>query len=88
MLLMYLKYRQNVESAAFIFVQISRISHFIKKAKENHGPSIHLIIASGGNAGLAAACAAHTLDVKCTVVLPEGVAQGTLFFCSERKHAL
>lgn len=61
------------------------ISHFIKKAKENHGPSIHLIIASGGNAGLAAACAAHTLDVKCSVVLPEGVAESTLDFLQREK---
>lgn len=33
---------------------------------------MHLIIASGGNAGLAAACAAHALNLRCTVYLPRG----------------
>ena len=41
---------------------------------------MHLIIASGGNAGLAAACAAHVLGVRCTVYLPHGVSQPTLDF--------
>jgi len=36
------------------------------------------VIASGGNAGLAAACAARVLKVKCTVYIPEGVTEGTL----------
>lgn len=54
------------------------ISHFIKKAKEESGPSVHLVIASGGNAGLAAACAARALKLKCSVFIPEGVAQKTL----------
>lgn len=35
------------------------------------------MIASGGNAGLAAACAANALQVKCTVYLPEGATQTT-----------
>lgn len=54
------------------------VSHFIKKAKEEHGPSVHLVIASGGNAGLAAACAARSLNLRCTVFIPDGVAQSTL----------
>lgn len=55
----------------------------------NHGPSVHLIIASGGNAGLAAACAAHTLDANCSVVLPEGVAESTLdFLRREKAHVI
>jgi len=37
-----------------------------------------LVIASGGNAGLAAACAAKLLKVKCSVYLPEGATQRTL----------
>ncbi|TFK42925.1 tryptophan synthase beta subunit-like PLP-dependent enzyme [Crucibulum laeve] len=54
------------------------ISHFIKKAKQQHGPSVHIVIASGGNAGLAAACASHTLGVECSVFIPEGVSPSTL----------
>lgn len=34
----------------------------------------HLIIASGGNAGIAAASAARALDVRCTVFLPSSAA--------------
>ena len=41
---------------------------------------MHLIIASGGNAGLAAACAAHVLGVRCTVYLPTGVSAPTIDF--------
>jgi len=54
------------------------ISHFIKKASAERGPSVHLVIASGGNAGLAAACAAWSFGLKCTVFIPEGVALSTL----------
>jgi L-serine/L-threonine ammonia-lyase len=36
------------------------------------------VIASGGNAGLAAACAARILQVRCTVYIPEGVTESTL----------
>ena len=56
------------------------ISHFIQKAVEKHGAGVHLVAASGGNAGLAAACAAHTLGVRCTVYLPTGVSAPTIDF--------
>ncbi|KAJ8455336.1 hypothetical protein ONZ51_g12504 [Trametes cubensis] len=56
------------------------ISHFAQHAKRTHGPDVHLIIASGGNAGLAAACAANVLKVRCTVYLPHGVNQSTIDF--------
>lgn len=36
------------------------------------------MIASGGNAGLAAACAARRLNCRCTVFIPEGVSASTL----------
>ncbi|WWC58967.1 uncharacterized protein I303_101512 [Kwoniella dejecticola CBS 10117] len=36
-------------------------------AAQKHGPDTHLIAASGGNAGLAAAMAASRLGVKCTI---------------------
>ncbi|KAJ7905260.1 tryptophan synthase beta subunit-like PLP-dependent enzyme [Mycena olivaceomarginata] len=54
------------------------ISFFVQRAKEAHGPSVHLVIASGGNAALAAACAARSLQVRCSVYIPNGVAQSTL----------
>ncbi|KAF8162968.1 tryptophan synthase beta subunit-like PLP-dependent enzyme [Crassisporium funariophilum] len=54
------------------------ISHFIKQAKDKSGPSVHLVIASGGNAGLAAACAAKSLGLRCSVFIPEGVTKNTL----------
>ncbi|KAJ7273476.1 tryptophan synthase beta subunit-like PLP-dependent enzyme [Mycena haematopus] len=54
------------------------ISFFVQRAKDVHGPSVHLVIASGGNAGLAAACAARSLQVRCSVYIPAGVAQSTL----------
>jgi L-serine/L-threonine ammonia-lyase len=51
------------------------LSLFAQQSKEKHGPDVHLIIASGGNAGLAAACAANVLSVRCTVYITEGVSQ-------------
>jgi L-serine/L-threonine ammonia-lyase len=54
------------------------ISLFVQKAREAHGPLVHLVIASGGNAGLAAACAARALEVRCSVFIPEGATQRTL----------
>ena len=56
------------------------ISHFAQHARRAHGPGVHLVIASGGNAGLAAACAARELGVRCTVFLPHGVSRPTLDF--------
>lgn len=46
--------------------------------RERHGTNLHCVIASGGNAGLAAACAARVLEVRCTVFIPEGATQSTL----------
>jgi len=39
---------------------------YVKK----HGPSVHLVIPSGGNAALSAAHAAQQLGVACTVFVP------------------
>lgn len=44
---------------------------------DQHGPLVHLMIASGGNAGLAAAVVARVLGVKCTVFLPINVSIDT-----------
>ncbi|EMD38624.1 hypothetical protein CERSUDRAFT_113802 [Gelatoporia subvermispora B] len=56
------------------------ISYFVQHAIRTHGPSVHLVIASSGNAGLAAACAAHALNARCTVCLPDSVSTSTLEF--------
>ncbi|KZT50956.1 tryptophan synthase beta subunit-like PLP-dependent enzyme [Calocera cornea HHB12733] len=46
------------------------ISLFAQRALELHGPSVHLIAASSGNAGLALAYTARRLDVRCTIFIP------------------
>jgi L-serine/L-threonine ammonia-lyase len=43
-----------------------------QQAREK-SPDAHIIIASGGNAGFAAACAARAVGVRCTVFLPAGL---------------
>lgn len=53
------------------------ISKFAQQCKDMHGPLVHLMIASGGNAGLAAAVVARVLGVKCTVFLPTNVSIDT-----------
>lgn len=45
---------------------------------------MHLIIASSGNAGLAAACAAQVLGVRCTVFIPEGASAAILAFLEKQ----
>ncbi|ETW85554.1 hypothetical protein HETIRDRAFT_438326 [Heterobasidion irregulare TC 32-1] len=56
------------------------LSLFVKRQFARHGPSLHVICASGGNAGLAAACATQMLHLKCTIYLPKGVAESTRLF--------
>ncbi|KZT65460.1 tryptophan synthase beta subunit-like PLP-dependent enzyme, partial [Daedalea quercina L-15889] len=56
------------------------ISYFVLHARRTRGPTVHVIIASGGNAGLAAACSAKALGLRCTVFLPEGVSASTVGF--------
>ena len=61
----------------------SGIGNFILqslKNPSNKDKTIHFFISSGGNAGLAAACAAHALGLRCTVFLPHGVNQSTIDF--------
>ncbi|KAG1778231.1 tryptophan synthase beta subunit-like PLP-dependent enzyme [Suillus placidus] len=53
------------------------VSKFAQQCKDKHGPLVHLMIASGGNAGLAAAVVARVLGVKCTVFLPINVSIDT-----------
>lgn len=59
------------------------LSLSIQHRVSERGQSVHLIIASGGNAGLAAAWAAHHLRVKCTVYLTEGASQKTIDFLNK-----
>lgn len=56
------------------------ISHFVRLAVESHGPSTHLFVASGGNAGLAVATASKALKARCTVFLPTGANERVLQF--------
>ncbi|RPD53162.1 tryptophan synthase beta subunit-like PLP-dependent enzyme [Lentinus tigrinus ALCF2SS1-7] len=56
------------------------ISHFAQNAVRTRGPGVRLVIASSGNAGIAAAWAAKALGVRCTVYLPHGVSQSTIDF--------
>lgn len=68
-------YVQNLQpSQSFKYRGISK---FAQQCKDKHGPSVHLMIASGGNAGLAAAVVARVLEVKCTVFLPTNVSIDT-----------
>lgn len=41
---------------------------------------MHLVAASGGNAGLAVACAGRALGLRCTIFLPRGASASTLAF--------
>ncbi|KAG1723544.1 tryptophan synthase beta subunit-like PLP-dependent enzyme [Suillus paluster] len=70
----YLKLENLQPSQSFKYRGISK---FAQQCKEKHGPSVHLMIASGGNAGLAAAVAARALGVKCTVFLPINISNET-----------
>ncbi|KAI0303397.1 tryptophan synthase beta subunit-like PLP-dependent enzyme [Multifurca ochricompacta] len=56
------------------------ISHFIQRTLAEHGPTLRVICASGGNAGLAAAYAARELGVSCTIFLPDSVEGSTHTF--------
>ncbi|KAF8575537.1 tryptophan synthase beta subunit-like PLP-dependent enzyme [Ramaria rubella] len=65
----YLKLENLQPSQSFKYRGMSFVA---QQAKEN-SPDVHLIIASGGNAGFAAACAARAVDVRCSVYLPSGL---------------
>ncbi|KAJ8453930.1 hypothetical protein ONZ51_g13322 [Trametes cubensis] len=54
------------------------ITHYAQHALRTYGPDVHLVIASSGNAGIAAASAAKILKLRCTVFLPHGVSQSTI----------
>ncbi|KLO10569.1 tryptophan synthase beta subunit-like PLP-dependent enzyme [Schizopora paradoxa] len=54
------------------------LSLFAQHVKDNHGPTAKLIVASGGNAGLATACAARNLGLQCTVYIPDGISDAMM----------
>ncbi|TBU32291.1 tryptophan synthase beta subunit-like PLP-dependent enzyme [Dichomitus squalens] len=73
----YLKLENLQPSQSFKY---RGVSHFAQNVLRIHGPDAHLVIASSGNAGIAAACAANILHLMCTVFLPYGVSQATIDF--------
>ncbi|KAG6376069.1 tryptophan synthase beta subunit-like PLP-dependent enzyme [Boletus reticuloceps] len=70
----YLKLENLQPSQSFKY---RGISLRVQELKAQHGPALHVFIASGGNAGLAAAVAARALGVRCTVYLPVVVSKDT-----------
>ncbi|KAG1853425.1 tryptophan synthase beta subunit-like PLP-dependent enzyme [Suillus subalutaceus] len=70
----YLKLENLQPSQSFKYRGISK---FAQQCKDKYGPLVHLMIASGGNAGLATAVVARVLGVKCTVFLPINVSIDT-----------
>jgi len=54
------------------------ISLLIRRCKATHGDNLHVITASGGNAGIAVACVANELGIKCTVFIPNGASPDTV----------
>ncbi|KAF9228023.1 tryptophan synthase beta subunit-like PLP-dependent enzyme [Gyrodon lividus] len=70
----YLKLENLQPSQSFKY---RGISLRLQECKAQHGPTLHVLIASSGNAGLAAAVVARKLGVRCTVYLPVVVAKDT-----------
>ncbi|GJE86837.1 tryptophan synthase beta subunit-like PLP-dependent enzyme [Phanerochaete sordida] len=65
------------------------VSHLVQRARAARGPRVHLVAASGGNAGLATACAGAALGLRTTIVVPCGAAPSTLaFFAMQRAHVV
>ncbi|KAJ3966913.1 tryptophan synthase beta subunit-like PLP-dependent enzyme [Lentinula raphanica] len=54
------------------------MSLFVHEAMQKRGRDVHFVTASGGNAGLAVACAANAAGARCTVYLPEGATESTV----------
>ncbi|KAF9232147.1 tryptophan synthase beta subunit-like PLP-dependent enzyme [Melanogaster broomeanus] len=70
----YLKLENLQPSQSFKY---RGISLRLQECKAQYGPALHILIASSGNAGLAAAVAARKLGIRCTVYLPVVVAKDT-----------
>ncbi|KAF8841174.1 tryptophan synthase beta subunit-like PLP-dependent enzyme [Paxillus ammoniavirescens] len=70
----YLKLENLQPSQSFKY---RGISLRLQECKAKYGPTLHVLIASSGNAGLAAAIAARKLGIRCTVYLPVVVSKDT-----------
>ncbi|KAF9513027.1 hypothetical protein BS47DRAFT_1376820 [Hydnum rufescens UP504] len=62
-------------------------SLFVQEALSEHGPEVHLVIASGGNAALALAHACCALQVRCTVFITEPAARKAMLDSLSRLQA-
>lgn len=70
----YLKLENLQPSQSFKYRGISLL---VQLCKAKYGPSVHVLAASSGNAGLATAIAARKLGIKCTIYLPISTRQAT-----------
>ncbi|KAI9566515.1 tryptophan synthase beta subunit-like PLP-dependent enzyme, partial [Boletus coccyginus] len=70
----YLKLENLQPSQSFKY---QGISLRLQESRAQYGPALHVFIASAGNGGLAAAVAARTLGIRCTIYLPIVVARDT-----------
>jgi L-serine/L-threonine ammonia-lyase len=61
------------------------ISLLIRRCKATHGDDLHVIAASGGNAGIAVACVANELGIKCTVFIPKGASPDTVNYLKRER---
>ncbi|EJD39962.1 tryptophan synthase beta subunit-like PLP-dependent enzyme [Auricularia subglabra TFB-10046 SS5] len=62
------------------------LSLFVQNAKRDKGDAAHLVIASGGNAAIAAACAARAVGVRCSTFMPAGTPASVIAYV-ERQGA-
>lgn len=70
----YLKLENLQPSQSFKYRGISLL---VQRCKAKYGPSVHILAASSGNAGLATAVAARRLGIRCTIYLPFATRQAT-----------
>ncbi|KAJ3855601.1 tryptophan synthase beta subunit-like PLP-dependent enzyme [Lentinula lateritia] len=77
----FLKFENVHPSYSFKF---RGMSLFVRETMKRKGKDVHFVTASGGNAGLAVACAAKAAEAKCTVFLPEGASKSTVELLKEQ----
>ncbi|KAJ3935423.1 MAG: tryptophan synthase beta subunit-like PLP-dependent enzyme [Lentinula lateritia] len=77
----FLKFENVHPSYSFKF---RGMSFFVRETMKRKGKDVHFVTASGGNAGLAVACAAKAAEAKCTVFLPEGASKSTIELLKEQ----
>ncbi|KZW00933.1 tryptophan synthase beta subunit-like PLP-dependent enzyme [Exidia glandulosa HHB12029] len=62
------------------------LSHFVQKIRRQKGDGAHLVIASGGNAAIAVACAAKAVGARCSTFMPLGTSAAVVAYV-ERQGA-